>query len=79
MMKHPDKWFFTCRNCGDEREAIYENAQFMCTVCGKIHDEEDVTDAYNPAEVERYYQEFKGAKIAGMIDEKDVPRERFRR
>lgn len=66
------KYLIQCPICeGDQYPAhkTYDN-EFMCHNCNTIFSEGDIV-LINIEDVERYKMEFRGAKIAGMIPEKE--------
>lgn len=65
-----------CKVCGDDVDLIKDGLDdFHCTVCNTYYTSEngvmDWAYAYD------MWLLYKGAKIAGLIDEPDVPREQY--
>jgi hypothetical protein len=71
-----DVFTVNCRNCEDECSATQiEEDLWRCNSCGYLTDSES-SRIVNETQREYYKNLYIGAKIAGMIDEPDVPRER---
>ena len=72
-----DRWVISCISCDDQREAYYnpEDYGLTCVVCGRTYYGDDTT-AINLTEAEYYHQSFRGAKVAGMIPEKEFEGDR---
>lgn len=75
-----DEYLMWCPNCKDQYEAIKLNPDFECINCHNVYDMEDGR-VINVTDAKRYQQEFQGAKVAGMIPEKEFEgdREQMRR
>ena len=69
-----DRYMVSCVKCeGEWGATMIEKGLWRCNNCGYFTDGGRIT---NVTEKEHYHQLYIGAKIAGMIDEPDVPRER---
>ena len=72
------RYTVNCTNCEDEFSAtLIEDDLWSCDNCGYLYDSE-CGHITNETEKEDYYKLYKGAKIAGLINEPDVPREHRR-
>ncbi len=70
-----DRYSIFCKECEDDRALIpdTDSGSYRCPDCDSIYYDED--GVYDVAEAQYYYATYKGAKLAGLIDEEDVPRE----
>lgn len=74
-MDSTERYSIFCKECEDERTLIpdTDSNSFRCPDCDSIYyDEDGVMDLI---EAEYYYETYKGAKLAGIIDEPDYPNE----
>ena len=70
-----DKYSVNCANCeGEWGATMIEADLWRCNNCGYFTDAESGRIT-NETEKAYYHELYIGAKIAGMIDEPDVPRE----
>lgn len=70
-----DRYSIFCKECDDDRTVIpdTDSGSYRCIECDTIYYDED--GVFDAAEAEYYYSSFKGARLAGLIKEEDVPRE----
>lgn len=72
-------WVLVCPNCDRESAVdMGEDYSFTCPYCDTVYGSEDGF-AYNRNEVENYRRSYMGAKIAGMIPEKEFEGDREQR
>jgi len=70
-----DRYTVSCVKCeGEWGATMIEDGLWRCNNCGYFYDAESARIT-NETEKEHYHELYIGAKIAGMIDEPDVPRE----
>ena len=74
-MQETERYQIYCFECADNVTLIpdTDSSSFRCPACDNIYYNED--GVYDLLEAEEYYLSYKGAKLAGLIKEEDVPRE----
>lgn len=74
-MENIERFVIYCRECEDDRTLIpdTDSGSYRCPDCDSIYYDED--GVFDIMEAEHYYATYKGAKLAGLIPEEDVPRE----
>lgn len=70
-----ERFTIYCAECEDDKALIQDSdsGSYQCPDCDSIYYDED--GVFDAQEAEYYYQTYKGAKLAGLIPEDDVPRD----
>ena len=77
-MNNLERFNIYCPNCEDDRFLIpdTDSGSYRCPDCSSIYYDED--GVYDLLEAREFYATFRGAKLAGLIPEDDVPRDSWR-